>query len=379
MNLPTTNFFVQPSPRLSVKSLTSPSDTGKECAAVAVGNSATTLEHRHRETLTHSLTHTHTQTLATFMERDAGLEGVKDDDDGSTYHSNNNNNNKRTEGSGGCGRKRHWVWAFAMYASSTIRSTMGFTTPRVVGSRWYPRARSVSTTGGYQKTRFQQQQQQQQQQHDSVVASSSSSSWEPLTTTDAAMWMPNDCWTNYLDVQLPEGRCVGVQLLNPDPEHPDALTPENMARPSHWIHAMFHPQEVAYAVSQPKAHGRDSFLVGRLAMREALRRHDPATTPTCSILKDEYGRPLVPHGYLGSISHKQNIGVALVMTTNDSSDANSDDNMLGIGVDIERTQVRRMKIASKVLTPKEMGELGRVEVRCCKHACWSVSLSHTHT
>ena len=85
-----------------------------------------------------------------------------------------------------------------------------------------------------------------------------------------------------------------------------------------------------------------------------------------SILKDEHGRPTMPTGFLGSISHKRNTGVALVDVDNSSHSEDQERNkcklMRGIGVDIEQSCTRRAKIAKRVLTKREMEDLGKIEV-----------------
>ena len=54
------------------------------------------------------------------------------------------------------------------------------------------------------------------------------------------------------------------------------------------------------------------FLLGRLAIRQALPSVAELSL-TSPISKDEHGRPQVPPGFLGSISHKDKTGVALVV------------------------------------------------------------------
>jgi len=84
-----------------------------------------------------------------------------------------------------------------------------------------------------------------------------------------------------------------------------------------------------------------------------------------SILKDTYGRPQIPHGFLGSISHKASTGVALVTFSNSTLSFPThhiDTNIRkSVGVDIERTFSRRSSIAKKVLTSNEMRVLGKLE------------------
>ena len=79
-----------------------------------------------------------------------------------------------------------------------------------------------------------------------------------------------------------------------------------------------------------------------------------------SILKDEHGRPQVPKGYIGSISHKKTTGVALVNSVPDNHSVCSSPK-IGIGVDIEQTFSRRRSIAKKVLTSNELENLGNVK------------------
>lgn len=165
--------------------------------------------------------------------------------------------------------------------------------------------------------------------------------------------MKTQAWERLFDVQLPEGRCIGMRLS--DAADPcQELTPEGVAHTEHWIHNMLHPQEISFGVAQPSQHARTSFFLGRLAMREALRLHQH-TTNGMSILKDEHGRPTVPNGFLGSISHKGTTGVALVATTDDER------LITGIGIDIEQTFSGRRSIAPRVLTEREQRELGRID------------------
>jgi 4'-phosphopantetheinyl transferase N-terminal domain len=155
-------------------------------------------------------------------------------------------------------------------------------------------------------------------------------------------------WTTLFDLELPEGRCVGLQIDNTlQPLEADALSSESISSPDHWIHAGLHPAEVAYGMSQPSDVARTTFFLGRLAMRQILN-------VPCCILKDDHGRPTLPPEYLGSISHKRNTGVALICKTLDTS--------TGIGVDIEKSASGRRSIAKRVLTERELDELGHIEV-----------------
>jgi 4'-phosphopantetheinyl transferase N-terminal domain len=194
------------------------------------------------------------------------------------------------------------------------------------------------------------------------VLYSSSSSLEATITYDCLF-----------DLEVPEGRCVGLQLPDLPNDHPDALVPENVAcnnnSNTHWIRNRLHPDEIEFGMELHSDNNRKSFWMGRLAMRHALLELQPQqkhwdltlSSSSGSILKDLYGRPQVPTGFLGSISHKRNTGVALV-AKHDDNDCSSPPRV-GIGVDIEEaTNAERRSIARKVLTPSEQADLGRIPV-----------------
>lgn len=164
-------------------------------------------------------------------------------------------------------------------------------------------------------------------------------------------------WKTLFDLELPEGQCIGVRLNAENTcsnnNNNDELSTEAISSPNHWIHACLHPEEVEYAVSQPSEYTRETFLLGRLAMRQIVSHDGP-------ILKDDHGRPNVPILYLGSISHKRSLvngttGVALLAPRVRG---------MGVGVDIELASSNRKSIAKRVLTENEINELGRIEVSC---------------
>jgi 4'-phosphopantetheinyl transferase N-terminal domain len=218
-----------------------------------------------------------------------------------------------------------------------------------------------------------------------------------------------------VDLSAPEGRCIGYAV--PASED-DSRNDRNDAEPSkggpthslsslaalqsprHWIREYLHPREVDFAMEQPKGVGRTSFLLGRLALRQALESvsriddasaRSPATGTTttvpfrssrhdiadCVLLKDAHGRPNVPRGYLGSVSHKKNVAVALVARDGIHADgsnlarappphASSEPPTRGIGVDLEAAAPRnKVSIARKVLTAEEIDALGNVPVCAC--------------
>lgn len=169
---------------------------------------------------------------------------------------------------------------------------------------------------------------------------------------------------------------MGLELHELAEDDPNGLTPQAIMDPDHTntntssrhlLHSFLHPEEVAYGMGRSCFNARESFFLGRLAMRQALGFGPHHLQTTDAILKDEYGRPMVPPGFLGSISHKRGTGVALVavddsVSTADSNTAGSTPR-LGIGIDLEQICSQgKSSIARKVLTKREIEDLGRIEV-----------------
>eukprot|EP00550_Attheya_septentrionalis_P006272 CAMPEP_0198295792 /NCGR_PEP_ID=MMETSP1449-20131203/29602_1 /TAXON_ID=420275 /ORGANISM="Attheya septentrionalis, Strain CCMP2084" /LENGTH=476 /DNA_ID=CAMNT_0043996201 /DNA_START=203 /DNA_END=1633 /DNA_ORIENTATION=+ len=181
---------------------------------------------------------------------------------------------------------------------------------------------------------------------------------------------------------LPEGKCVGLRLVF------DEDSPDLEKNPHNWIRQLLHPKEITFGIDNYSIeHSRTSFYLGRLAMRAALKMPPSSmNVSACSkeeensqmnecivlpvvnreehcILRDQYGRPGLPQGYLGSISHKKNTGVALVACDDErliSTDSN-DTPIKGIGVDIEQTFSKNKNIGKRILTERELKELGNIE------------------
>jgi len=225
------------------------------------------------------------------------------------------------------------------------------------------------------------------------------------TNNDATVEIPSSatttttCLENVFSYDLPEGKCVGLRLNNShnhsssNKDSPTSLDPKQIeSNEHHWIKKPLHADEVQYGIDLPTEHARMTFYVGRLAMRTALslayeegktsdagmirsifstkhqqqqqqQQHTPELLPYVSrldpsILKDQYGRPQIPTGFIGSISHKKNMGVALVSSVDDDCSLPP---TKGVGVDIEQTFSRRKDIAKKVLTEWEIENLGKIE------------------
>jgi Phosphopantetheinyl transferase component of siderophore synthetase len=203
--------------------------------------------------------------------------------------------------------------------------------------------------------------------------------------TSCATAVPN-MYEHLFSLDLPEGKCVGLRLTHPNqaPTVPTSLDPSQIrSNKNHWIKEILHPDEVEYGFQQPSESARITFFIGRLAMRTALAQMKDidshvsveyedrlggftklpvVSTNDQSILKDEHGRPKVPNGFIGSISHKQNTAVALVSTLPSGNDQGIVASpTIGVGVDIEQSFTRRRNIAKKILTPNELDDLGKLE------------------
>jgi len=147
----------------------------------------------------------------------------------------------------------------------------------------------------------------------------------------------------WLDLELPEGRCVGVSMSQPV-DQDNCLDNDNLERK--WMQKAYHPDEIVYGNNLSGAMA-ESFWLGRLAMRLAL------DFPEYPILKDSYGRPTLHEGWLGSISHKGFCGVALV------SERTSE--IAGVGIDLEYTsRPGKRSIAPRILTERELQGLGGI-------------------
>jgi len=171
---------------------------------------------------------------------------------------------------------------------------------------------------------------------------------------DVLSYLPDNL-NLWFDTSLPEGRCIGVVKTNEkEIFRGDALTRQSSTEESdHWIYSVFHPSEIDFAMNLKK-NTRNSFWLGRLSIRIAL------DFPDYPILKDRYGRPLLMKDMYGSISHKQERGVALISSPV-SDDNNSNVRLAGIGIDLEMTsRPGRLDISKRVLTINERQSLGNI-------------------
>lgn len=198
-------------------------------------------------------------------------------------------------------------------------------------------------------------------QHRQFLSSSSTSSFEqPQHVTSS---IPQ----RFCDLTLPEGRCIGFHLPTTSTtrrQHQQPCLDEHHPL----LSTTLHPEELAYGcdnIVSPKT--RTSFWMGRYALRHALasavesrtsnKSHSSTTTVSPAILKDpNTGRPQLPPGWLGSISHKDAAAVALVQPLLSGSKSNNM-NTTTVGIDLERKYHENptllQRLANKVLTQRE--------------------------
>lgn len=136
------------------------------------------------------------------------------------------------------------------------------------------------------------------------------------------------------DLELPHGRCVGVRL------------PEAVGVVEALADAALLSEERAYAAALGPVRRR-TWMGGRIALRQALAREGIDAPP---VLADGRGAPALPPGVAGSISHKEDMAVALV-----AREARAK-----LGVDVERDAPGKLDISKKVLTDHELAELARL-------------------
>jgi enterobactin synthetase component D len=87
-------------------------------------------------------------------------------------------------------------------------------------------------------------------------------------------------------------------------------------------------------------------ICGRTALHDALASIEP-NLASAPILVDDRGAPILPAGFVGSISHKNELGAALVAPITGAR----------VGVDLEVAQPSRQDIARFILTRREQEAL----------------------
>jgi enterobactin synthetase component D len=128
--------------------------------------------------------------------------------------------------------------------------------------------------------------------------------------------------------ELDHGLCVGVKLPVEDAD--EALL----------------GAEKAHAATLGDV-SRRSWVGGRVAMRLAAARLGLMLPP---ILADDRGAPALPPGTSGSISHKDDVAVALLRLDGAGMGGK-------LGVDVEQDRPGKLDISRKVLRPEELEAL----------------------
>jgi len=119
------------------------------------------------------------------------------------------------------------------------------------------------------------------------------------------------------------------------PDAPDPVPSDVLAR--------LHPEEATHAVTLRK-YRQVQFVGGRLALRQALEQMG---APTVAALSDDRGAPVLPKGFVGSISHKRDLAVAMVARAAHGS----------VGVDLEDYAPARNGIADRILVAEEIAAM----------------------
>ncbi len=127
-------------------------------------------------------------------------------------------------------------------------------------------------------------------------------------------------------IDTPHGQCVLVELTGPD-----ELAAALAALPA---------AEQAHARTYGEVRRRD-LVIGRTALHLAL---DDFSTP---ILPDDRGAPVLPRGWVGSVSHKDTRGIAIIAPASAG----------WVGIDLERAAASKQDIARRILTPLEQAQL----------------------
>lgn len=157
------------------------------------------------------------------------------------------------------------------------------------------------------------------------------------------------CYGVAFSMPLAHGFCVGVHI--PTLREAQVITQGPDAEPARSPLAVDWPipgrgltaDERARA-AELRGYRRPDYIAGRLALRAALA-HLQVEADT--IGATERGAPIVPAGWVGSISHKRPFAIALAAR----------DEGWTLGVDIEKRAPTSTNIARRVLTESELAEI----------------------
>ena len=104
-----------------------------------------------------------------------------------------------------------------------------------------------------------------------------------------------------------------------------------------------HPEEAALAREYSGVRLK-TFVAGRIALRHALAE---VGAPNVPVIGDERGAPILPRGFVGSISHKGDRAIALAAPGEGDR-----------GVDLEVVRPLREGLFEKILTDEELARIG---------------------
>jgi enterobactin synthetase component D len=143
-------------------------------------------------------------------------------------------------------------------------------------------------------------------------------------------------------IELDHGHCVGVHLPPRDPSLPEPAREH------------LHAAELARA-DDFGARRKISWLGGRIALRLALS--DVGAAAPDALLSDDRGAPMLPVGWVGSVSHKDRLAVALIAPRSHWA----------IGVDIEGVREKTQDIGRQILTDRERAVLDALDATTRQH------------
>lgn len=132
----------------------------------------------------------------------------------------------------------------------------------------------------------------------------------------------------------PHGVVAALHL----PDSPAAVDPAVLAELA--------PEEAAHAATLG-GFVQVSFVGGRLALRAARRM---VGAPLDAVLPDERGTPVLGRGWVGSVSHKRTLAVAMVARDHEGT----------LGVDLEDLLPARPSVTERVLRPEEIAQIAEL-------------------
>jgi 4'-phosphopantetheinyl transferase EntD len=136
---------------------------------------------------------------------------------------------------------------------------------------------------------------------------------------------------------LADGVCVGVSL----PQAAGFALPADL-----------HPEEAAFVHAAPGPR-RASFIGGRVALRAAIAALGDGAPPA-AILSTARGAPALPPGYVGSISHKRELAVAIAARAEPTPRTT-------VGIDVEIPRAFRADVTGRVLTADERAAVAAMD------------------